>query len=67
MEGREAVKAYRFAFNATSLGRTPEEAFERLLEALRVDPRAAIHEDVSYAPYDYFTVDSETSSEDVSN
>ena len=53
------MTAYRFAFNATSVGRTPDEAFEELLEALKDDPRAAIHEEVSYAPYDYFYVETE--------
>tara|TARA_R100000664_G_scaffold33049_1_gene49185 strand:+ start:1460 stop:1657 length:198 start_codon:yes stop_codon:yes gene_type:complete len=53
------MTAYRFAFNATAVGRTPDEAFEELLRALKEDPREAIHEEVSYAPYDYFYIDSE--------
>ena len=50
----DGLRAYEFAFRATSIGRTPDEAFERLLEALKEDPREAINEEVSYAPYDYF-------------
>lgn len=60
---KRTLKAYRFAMNATAVGRTPDEAFEELLEALRDDPRSAIHEEVSYAPYDYFYIETEKSAE----
>ena len=64
MSGEEGpMKAYRFAFNATAVGRTPDEAFEELLGALRKDPMNAIHEEVSYAPYDYFYVETEEAAE----
>jgi hypothetical protein len=56
---RGPLRAYRFAMNATAVGRSPDEAFEELLEALRDDPRTAIHEEVSYAPYDYFYIETE--------
>ena len=59
----EPMRAYRFAFNATAVGRTPDEAFEVLLEALRKDPMNTIHEEVSYAPYDYFYVEGKEAAE----
>jgi len=56
---KTGMTAYKFAFNATAVGRTPDDAFEELLGALKEDPRAAIHEEVSYAPYDYFYLETE--------
>ena len=63
VENKTGMTAYRFAFNATAVGRTPDEAFEELLAALRADPLAAIHEEVSYAPYDYFCMESAETAE----
>jgi len=51
------VNAYRFALTAVSLGRTPDEAFQALLDALEADAREAIDEEVSYAEFDYFTME----------
>jgi|TARA_R100001244_G_scaffold58218_1_gene49163 hypothetical protein len=51
------VNAYRFALTAVSLGRTPDEAFQALLDALEADAREAIDEEVSYAKFDYFTME----------
>ena len=51
------VNAYRFALTAVSLGRTPDEAFQALLDALEADAREALEEDVSYAKFDYFTME----------
>ena len=63
VENKTGMTAYRFAFNATAVGRTPDEAFEELLAALRADPLAAIHEEVSYAPYDYFYMEGKEAAE----
>jgi len=60
---KTGMTAYRFAFNATAVGRSPDDAFEELLKALKEDPREAIHEEVSYAPYDYFYVETEEAAE----
>lgn len=59
MSGKEPVKAYTFLIRATKLGTDADDAFSRLLGALKECPEAVIDEEVEYAVNDYFVVGEE--------
>ena len=60
MSDKTAVKAYTFLIRATRLGTDPDDAFSRLLEALKECPEAVIDGEVEYAVNDYFLVGEES-------
>jgi hypothetical protein len=54
MKSDKLVKAFTFTLKATCLGDDVDDAFERLLVELRVDPEAAINSRVKYEALDYY-------------